>query len=183
MTGNAFAAIDLSEATRHELAAQLDAASTGRRMPGRLVAPPNWHITVRFLGDVEDATVERFVARYADTIDAMRGRIRCAGLGAFPSLATARVLYASIDDPSHLLPTLADQAEVAAEDAGLEPEDRPYRPHLTLSRLRPKQDVRAFVQSFGDFSVRIPVEEVTVFRSERTPDGLVYRRLHRIPIE
>lgn len=183
MTGNAFAAIGIEDVLRHDLAASLDAASTGRRMPGKLVSPAHWHITVRFLGDAEDAVVDRFAHRLSEHLDARPGVVRCRGLGAFPSLGDAGVLYAAIDDPDGALPTIADQAEAAAVTAGLEPEGRPFRPHLTLSRLRPKRDVRPFARSFGDFSVRIPVREITVYRSEIGPDGLRYTELHRIPIE
>ena len=183
MTGNAFAAIDLGDEVRHELAASLQEASTGRRMPGKLVAPQNWHITVRFLGDIDDVDVDRFAHAFEESIDTSPSVVTCRGLDAFPSLSKARVLYGSIADPEHVLPVLADQAEHAAERVGLEPEDRPYRPHLTLSRLRPKHDVQAFVQSFGDFAVRIPVDTVTLFRSERTAKGLTYRPLHRLVID
>ena len=182
MTGNAFAAIDLDDTVRHDLAAALHAASTGRRMPGKLVPPENWHLTVRFLGDIEDEVVDRFAHAYEEALDAAPSHVTCAGLGAFPSLATARVLYADVGDTDQVLPLLATQAETAAERIGLEPEGRPYRPHLTLSRLRPKQDVQAFVRAFGDFSVRIPVDAVTIFRSERTAGGLRYRVMHRLPI-
>ena len=182
MTGNVFAAVGLGDTERHELAAALDSASTGRRMPGKLVPPAIWHITVRFLGDIDEPAVDRFIHALSEAIDADPGRMRCSGLGAFPSLRDARVLFAAIDDPERLLETLARQAEEAAIAAGLEPEERPYRPHLTLSRLRPKRDVRAFARSFGDFSVRIPVRDITIYRSERVEDGLRHVELDRVPI-
>lgn len=182
MTGNVFAAVGLGDAERHDLAAALDSASIGRRMPGKLVPPVNWHITIRFLGEVDEPAVDRFTHALSEAVDAEPGRIRCSGLGAFPSLRDARVLFAAVDDPERLLGTLARQAESAASAAGLEPEDRPYRPHLTLSRLRPKRDVRAFARSFGDFSVRIPVRDITIYRSERVEDGLRHVELDRVPV-
>ena len=98
MTGNVFAAIALDDAVRHELAASFDAASTGRRMPGKLVPPENWHITVRFLGDIDEAVLDRFVHALSERLDAHSGWVRCRGLGAFPSPAKAGVLYAMVED-------------------------------------------------------------------------------------
>ena len=182
MTGNAFAAVGLGDGTRHELAAALDAASPGRRMPGKLVPPSNWHLTVRFLGAVDDLVVDHFVFSLSRRLDARPGTVRCSGLDAFPSLRDARVLFGIVEDADGLLATLASQAEEAAQQVGLEPEERPFRPHLTLSRLRPKRDVRALVRAFGDFSVRIPVGAIGVYRSEETHGGLRYRALERIPL-
>jgi 2'-5' RNA ligase len=75
------------------------------------------------------------------------------------------VIFVGVDDPTRILDHLAAVCEEAAVDAGFEPEDRPYVPHLTLSRLRPALDVRALFAAFGEFRVPIKVRAITLLRT------------------
>lgn len=102
-----------------------------------VVPPQNLHLTLAFLGELDDASVER--AR--ETAAAAAGRVGGAWTvdwgtaGAFPSLARARVLWLGLEDPA---PAVRAQAVLAdcLRAAGLPIEDRRYQPHLTLARLR-----------------------------------------------
>jgi 2'-5' RNA ligase len=68
----------------------------------------------------------------------------------------------------------------AVEAAGLSPEDRPFRAHMTLSRIRPHQDVRAVIERAPALGIAWTVGEVDVFRSHLGPGGPRYERLDRI---
>src|SRR5688500_14986168 len=93
----------------------------------------NWHLTLAFLGPTDSghiAPIEDAMEKVASTHGPMRLRTR--GLGAFPSPGRARVLWYGIEDPAGELAALARDlhAELGVEVAG------PYRPHLTLARVR-----------------------------------------------
>jgi 2'-5' RNA ligase len=64
----------------------------------------------------------------------------------------------------------------------MDPEERRYTPHLTLSRLRPPMDLRRLIDSFAPFRVPITVDAVTLFRSSRTRSGITYTPLHTITL-
>jgi RNA 2',3'-cyclic 3'-phosphodiesterase len=179
MTGNAFLAIDLSEGERHALSAALAEASPGHPLPGKRPPPENWHITLRFLGDLDDLSLDRLAREVADTIEERPGRAICSGLGAFPRASRAGVLFAAIIDRDDRLARLAAQCEVAAREAGLEPDERPFVPHLTLSRVRPMVDVRILISSFEPFSVPIAVGEVALMRGNRLRGVVRYETLER----
>lgn len=165
MSGHAFLAVDLSGDERHSLSRALSDANSDRPIPGRRPPTENWHITLRFLGECSDSQTDLVMHRLSDTVSASQSRVWCEGLGAFPRPSKAGVVFVKVDDPSGILDHLAAVCEEAAIDAGFAPEDRPYVPHLTLSRLRPALDVRALFAAFGEFRVPIKVRAITLLRT------------------
>lgn len=182
MSDHAFLAVDLSDAERHALAAALSDANPGRRLPGRRTQPENWHITLRFLGECTDTEAELVMNRLSETVDVEAGGVWCAGLDAFPKRAKAGVLHVLVEDPDGTLQRLAMWCDEAAVSIGFEPEDRPYIPHLTLSRARPAVDVSHTFQAWDDFRVRIAVRTVTLFRTRRTRNGISYDAVDQLPL-
>lgn len=182
MTSNVFLAVDLSDDERHDLAAALSEASPGTSLPGKRPPPESWHLTLRFLGPIDEPTIDRVSREVAEQLDLDRGRVVCEGLAAFPKSSRAHVLFAAVRDDDHMLTRLAAHCEAAAVDVGLEPEGRPFVPHLTLSRLRPPMDVRGFIASFGTFKVTICVDQVVLMRSHRTRGAVRYLTLDRFPL-
>jgi 2'-5' RNA ligase len=162
---NAFLAVDLSTNERHLVAGALSDASSGKPVPGRRLPIENWHVTLRFLGECTDLQTDRMMHELSETVDAAPGRAWCDGLGAFPRPSRAGVIYVSMDDPTGILSHLAGVCDKAAIEAGLQSEDRPYVPHLTLSRLRPAIDVRTLFATLGEFRVPIAVQAITLFRT------------------
>jgi 2'-5' RNA ligase len=75
------------------------------------------------------------------------------------------------------LEQLAAHAEDAAQQAGLDPEDRPFHPHLTLSRIRPHQDVRPLIAETDPFPLTLPVDRLIVYRSHLGRGGARYEEL------
>lgn len=112
-------------------------------LPGRAVPPANWHVTLRFVGQVDEITYERWLGALSE-IRVEPVRIRLRGLGAFPNRRKATVLWAGVDAGG--LETWAEAVEEACQSAGMAPEERPFRPHLTLSRVRPPADVRPLIE-------------------------------------
>jgi 2'-5' RNA ligase len=182
VSDQAFLAVDLNNEERHALAAALTEANPGRRLPGRKTQPENWHITLRFLGECTDTEAEQIMNRLSETVDVEAGRVWCVGLDAFPKRSKAGVLHVSIDDPDGTLQRLAMWCDEAAVSIAFKPEDRPYVPHLTLSRARPAVDVSHTFQSWDDFRVRIGVRAITLFRTRRTHGGLQYEPVDSHPL-
>ena len=103
-------------------------------LPGaKWVEPDNLHVTLRFAGDVDNLVASEFADALSQIeIDAFEMRI--SGLGAFGG-NDPHVLYAGIE-PSPALEALARANERAARSAGLAPETRTFKPHVTLARLK-----------------------------------------------
>lgn len=176
-----FLGIGLDDDTRHLLAAHLDKHLAGG-MPGKAVPPTNWHITVRFLGWARSDEIDRVAHEVTERLPAGSFSVRFGGLGAFPRPRRASVLWLGIAHGAEPLERLAEACEEAAVAAGFTSEDRPFHPHLTLARIRPPSNVETLAKAFPAFEVRMPVAEVTLFRSHLGRGGARYEPLERIAL-
>lgn len=105
----------------------------------RFVAPDQWHVTLRFLGDVTDAP-----GRLAQLEEALRRSIAAcrsftlalAGLGCFPSLTRPRVLWAGVSGDTEQLQILQHRVAEATHPFAVSPLEPDFHPHVTLARFR-----------------------------------------------
>ncbi len=135
--GRVFLAVDLDVNTKAAVAAQLEDVY----LPGKPSSLANWHVTLRWIGHLDEVRFDMLLAELDQTDLGPPFRVKVAGFGAFPNPETANVLFRHVGDGEGRLMELADRIEAACENVGLEPNERPYVPHLTLSRLRPPVDV------------------------------------------
>ncbi|SFN01148.1 2'-5' RNA ligase [Pseudonocardia ammonioxydans] len=141
--------------------------------------PEQWHLTLAFLGEVDDRArhdvterLGRAAARHAPCTLAL------AGAGRFGQ----RVLWARVDGDVDRLRRLAASVRAAARRARIAVEDRPYRPHLTLARARDGADLRPAVDALGGFAGRAwTARELHLVRSRlgAGPDGRAQHELLR----
>jgi len=131
-----FLAIDLPDVLKSRLQGPLD-----ELLPLadylRINPVDRMHLTLHFLGHLPVAEVERLPARLEPLISGHhRFRLTAQGVGSFPNLARAQVLWVGIvgSDLPRLM-TLQSQLGTSLRDAGLNAEDR-FHPHLTLARVR-----------------------------------------------
>jgi len=144
-----FVAVDPPPEVRDHLAVAVarlrQQAVDGLRWP----PPERWHLTLAFLGPVEDRVrpaLETRLARVAHRHPPMT--LSLAGAGRFG----ARVLWAGVAGDTPALRRLASSAAAQARHAGIEVEDRPYRPHLTLARADRPVDLAAVVGALADYA-------------------------------
>jgi len=171
--GRVFAAVPLP----HEIKLALADRINGIDIPGKVVPPENWHITVRFLGSVDQVAYERFLAVLAEAEMPMSFSIRLTGLGAFPNPRKATVVWAGVVDSSGSLGELNEITETAAQSAGLGPEERPFHPHVTLARVRPQKDVTQLVEQHVDLGWK--ADQLVLFRSHFGSGEASYEVLER----
>lgn len=165
MAERMFLAVALDDSVRHALATHLQTSRGGGRLPGKVVPAENWHLTLRFLGPTTAARRDSILAHLDQHLMVEPFRIRFTELGGFPKESKASVLWLGLDGAVESLVGLATECEAAAQTAGLEPEGRPFHPHLTLSRIRPPYDIRTLVEQFPPAKIALDVAEVTLYRS------------------
>jgi len=140
----------------------------------RWVAPSSYHLTLRFLGNVAGSAIARLAERAEE---ALAGSVPFAlTLGAplaFPTSRRAKVI-ALAAQPANALAELAARIEKAAVEQGLAPEERAFRAHLTIGRVR----ARKFPALDGIAPSGVQtVRDVVLFRSDLTRDGAQYSPL------
>jgi 2'-5' RNA ligase len=148
----------------------------------RWVRPANIHLTLKFLGEV---STERLHA-VKDIIQAVGGSqpafsLESRGLGVFPSIKNARVLWSGIHGDVDRLATLQCQMDTELAGIGFVPDKRVFRGHLTLGRVKGRIDrkkLAAVIAACGSFgSPAWSVERLSLFKSDLKPSGAVYTEL------
>jgi 2'-5' RNA ligase len=124
--------------------------------PGlRWSTPPDWHVTLVFLGEVAAPVADRLAPRLERAAQRHPPlSLACTSAGAFPSSARARVLWSGLDGDRRALAGLAASVAAAAGRAGAPPPGagRSFRPHLTLARSRREPaDVRDLVAALTSY--------------------------------
>jgi len=140
----------------------------------RWVDPGNMHLTLRFIGEVDEGVASDIDAALA-RIRAPRFEVTLAGIGHFGGDAP-RLLWAGVESNAALF-HLRGKIEAALMRAGLAPETRRYSPHVTLARLKQvaTPDVQEFVQANALFrAAPFPVERFTLIASYPTKSGAIY---------
>ena len=114
-----------------------------------------WHLTLAFLGEVDEAIIARLAVRLERAARRhLSLPLSLSGAGAFPVANRARVLWTGIEGDRRGLGHLADSAAAGARRAGAPPAGggRGYQPHLTLARCRAPADVHSLVGTLGSFA-------------------------------
>lgn len=142
--------------------------------------PEGAHLTLRFLGEASPAAVgdvREALARAASLCPPFDARLR--GLGTFPERGSPRILWLGVLVPDAVL-LLQAACERAAVAAGFPPEERPFRPHLTLGRWR-QREKRPELPADVDLGLA-RVVSLVLFRSDLRREGAVYTPLARFPL-
>jgi 2'-5' RNA ligase len=172
-----FLAVPLDDEVRLMLAQHLDPD----RLPGKPVQPQSWHLTVRFLGRADELTQDKVTAGLDQSDLGDSFDIQLGEMGAFPRPARATVLWLALARGVERLSELRTIGEELSVAAGLEPEGRPYSPHLTLSRIRPDQDVRPVMAAYEPRPFRWTATELVLFESRLGRGGAVYEPVESFP--
>lgn len=141
------------------------------------------HITLRFIGEVDGRTAESI----ADALAGIRHPaldLTIDGVGTFERKSRTDALWARVA-PSDSLHALHKKIDHALVRAGLSPETRAYKPHVTLARFGAKGgDVSDFAQSHAGLSTgRFRIESFGLFESRLGSEGAFYAELADYPLD
>ena len=178
MSHRLFVGIDLP----HEIRARLHALQGGIQ-GARWVAPENLHLTLRFIGEVDNAQAYE-IYHALDRVEATPFELRLGDAGAFGSASRARTLWAGVaSSPS--LAVLKSRVDSALAGIGLGPDERRFSPHITLARLRSgggRALGRRIAEIAPDICGTIPVDEFVLFESHLGGKGARYARAAVYPL-
>ena len=139
----------------------------------RWTSPTSWHITLAFLGEVDETVLDRLTVRLERAAARHPGlTLSAAGAGAFPTAPRARVLWTGLHADLHALRTTAASVAAGARKAGAPPPDgqRRFRPHITLARSREPADLSGLVARLAGYSgMAWPADRVHLIRSHLGP--------------
>lgn len=152
---------------------------SGGGLKCRWVRPENLHITLRFLGAYPESAVsgiEEAMSRAAVNMKPFTARTET--FGAFPNRRRARVLWLGLTEAPELQ-ALYGALNHKLGEAGFEPEERPFRGHITFGRLKRPGPVDLYGLEAIPLGAELVFDELTLFESRLTPSGAIYEELRR----
>jgi RNA 2',3'-cyclic 3'-phosphodiesterase len=146
----------------------------------------NIHLTLKFLGNVSVDTIpviSNAASRAVKNFSSFQ--IGIGATGVFPKPSRAQVLWIGVTDPSGKLLALQQRLEDEFAVEGFAKEDRAFRPHLTIARLRKPEGARRLAGAHLEIEfspTEITLSELIIFRSELSSKGSKYTPISRHPI-
>lgn len=179
-----FVAVELPEDLRTSIAGLSRFFSHADIKP---VKKENIHLTLKFLGEVEDKRTAEVVNALQQPGTAVSSFSLTPGTpGAFPNPSRARVLWVGLAGVVPPLIELQQLVEQALKPLGFEPEKRPYAPHITFARLRKPADVTRQLEraraSFG-YNSQVKVDSYVLYQSILHRSGPEYRIVKRFGLK
>ena len=173
-----FVAIDLPEEIRRSLQAIQPEVASGIRV----TPPEQLHLTLHFLGEADVAAVSAAIMPTIPHELSLAGQ----GVGSFRGRDGQIILWAGIEPDSDLL-GLQRQMGARLEEAGFVVEKRPYKPHITLARLKGRAGRKLTAEweaAHSEFTIpRTPVTAITLYSSTLGRDGAVHSPEVVFPVE
>ncbi|MEA1936174.1 MAG: RNA 2',3'-cyclic phosphodiesterase [Thermodesulfobacteriota bacterium] len=154
----------------------------------RWTRPEGIHLTLKFFGNVSEndiVNISRIVEK--NTIDVRPLTLNVSTVGTFPNFKRPRVLWLGISGSVERLSDLQKEIENDLESIGFQRENRVFRAHLTLGRVKPPKDVKGLSEiikseeSYDAGSFR--AGGLTLFKSDLTPQGAIYTKLAYFPFD
>lgn len=163
---------------RESASARRGAGSDVRWIPAR-----NLHVTLKFLGQVPIdrlAPIGRALAKAARRVPPFE--ILAWGVGGFPTLARARVLWVGLRGEA--LVALARYVDDELASIGFSSDDRPIVPHVTIGRVRGSRNFKSVLESIEPLSAasfgRSRVNDLVLYESDLSADAPVYSVIERV---
>ena len=149
----------------------------------KLVEPQNIHVTMRFLGDISPTSVDA-IYEEMKKVTFKPFDIQLKGLGAFPNLKYARVVWIGIQKGANELKSVFDQLELRLQKLDFRPDPKGFSPHLTIARIksgRNKAELARQIEEMADYECGvIKAEYLRLKKSVLTSKGPIYSTLKEV---
>lgn len=144
----------------------------------RVVEPQNLHLTLKFLGEISENSVEKIYTAMQLSLKSFQPfSVSLRSVGVFPSLKYMRVVWVGFKDGREKLIEMQRSLEPNLRELNFKPENR-FDPHLTIGRVksqRGKEELKNFVLSHADTDFgSVAVDKVELKKSVLTPKGPIY---------
>lgn len=135
--------------------------------------PGNFHLTLKFLGDVEESIIPGIVDGLEHVSAKLPHDFKLTSISAFPNLSNPRVLWYGIRDK--LSKNLYQQIQNICGELGFDRDRKPFRSHLTIGRIKSSvPDISNLLGKYSDKKVNGCFESLCLFRSDLSPAGPRY---------
>ncbi|MEN6321281.1 MAG: RNA 2',3'-cyclic phosphodiesterase [Syntrophaceae bacterium] len=146
------------------------------------VRPTGIHLTLKFFGNIAEVEIPNISQAVQNAIVNVKPfTLNVRRFGAFPDMKRPRVLWLGLDGDIDVLIQLQKEMDKGFQECGFQKEERTFRPHLTLARVKEPKGViglAKIIEKSEDYKAgSLTVSSLTLFKSELTPKGAIYTKL------
>jgi 2'-5' RNA ligase len=182
-----FIAVHIPDAVRRDIGILIGGL---RRFDGadvKWVRPESLHLTIKFLGDVEQERIGAAADAIERAVSAQSAfDLALGGTSAFPNPRRPSVLWIGVRRGAEPLASLAGEVESALAGLGFERERRPFSAHLTIGRVRPRGNAGKTVERMAEAGFECDpfrIDSVHVMKSDLQRSGAVYTTLRTLKLQ
>lgn len=177
-----FVAVDISDEARRTVAGYISDVKS--KFPNIKVGwdrPEKLHLTLKFLGDTDENQLEKLkeiTGKIAGQIT--NYKLQISETGVFPSPRKARVLWLGVQGDIEELQKINSILETGCEKIGFKKENRIYKPHLTIGRIREPHKARNLAKTHLENKIEpvsFEVSEIVIYESKLQPTGSIYTKI------
>ena len=177
-----FTAIDISDEAREKVSVYIE--SLRRDFQDLRVGwekSEKLHLTLKFFGDVYENELENVQKIAENTASQMSSfKLKISSNGVFPNLSKTKILWLGLEDESDCLKKTNEIFEKECEKFGFAKENRNFKPHLTIARLREPEKSKklAEIHLQNEFPpIEFSAESLVIYESKLLSNGSIYRKL------
>ena len=158
------------------------------------VEEKNLHITLKFLGSVEDKDLEKLISMVSKTVEDFGSfKVNFSGMGTFPEGKAPRVVWVGTTEGAEALVKLAGGLENSLSPAGFRSEQRAFKPHLTIGRIKAVPAGRQEKKGVDKLRVRMAliknpkfgeamIDRIFIMKSTLTAKGPIYEKIRGVKL-
>ena len=181
----AFIAVTLSESVKQPTK-KIIADFKSLNLDIKWVEPHNAHLTLKFLGDVKMNRMDNITAALQEALSTMKPiKTQLFCLGTFPNNRTPHIFWIGLDDSEKKLSQLAETLEEKLKQIGFVRENRDFKSHVTLGRIKSLKNISLLYQKIQDYPLpqtSLTVDKITLFKSTLTRTGPIYEAIEEFLI-
>jgi len=152
----------------------------------RWIRPESIHLTLKFFGDISENAVANISAVTEKAAAAVRPfELAIGGAGVFPDMNRPRIIWLGMNGDVARLVAFQNELEQTLQGMGFPREERPFRPHLTLGRIKAPKGMTGLADALNKGETfaagRFKASVLGLFKSDLTPQGAIYTQLAGYP--
>jgi RNA 2',3'-cyclic 3'-phosphodiesterase len=174
----AFIAVEINEQTKQKISGLIShLKKSGADV--KWITENQMHLTLKFLGDIDERDVQKISDALSDIADNFNSfTINFSKIGAFPDMDRPSIIWLGIDKGAESLKTLSEKIETALKKLRLKQENREFKPHLTLARIKSPKNMQNLLKLVKEIDAKSwdgsQISSLTLFQSALNPKGAVH---------
>ena len=181
-TKRIFIAFDISDEARNAAAKYIDGLrSVYKSCPASWAKPEKLHFTLRFLGDIDVARIDKVCEAASAAAETGDAELRLDSTGVFPSPGRARVLWLGAKGDLETISSLKRKLDQCLKELGFGEDQKRFTPHLTVARIKDPHACGPLVEAHlesGFHTAPFNVSEIVLYESQLHPAGSIYTPLN-----